>query len=105
MFGNMFGGAGQQALQTGMQGLGGMFGNMFGNQNSFTMPSPGGYNGPVDYDGNMTMPNPNDFPGLMPSDYDQLEGSSFNTNPSNSGGFMGGNSSGSLFGGGGFAGK
>jgi hypothetical protein len=52
--------AGQQALQTGMQGIGQMFGN----------------------------PNP------MTSDYDELEGSKFNTNPSN----------GSMFGGGGFSG-
>ena len=79
------------------------------------------------------LPNPNDFPGLMPgmmddrgmggpgsmgygveqqfgnpnpmsSDYNQLEGSAFNTNPSNSGGFMSGGG-GSMFGGGGFAGR
>jgi hypothetical protein len=84
-------------------------GQMFGGQtpmpNSFddseirrNAPSyNGGINGIAGLFGN---PNP-----TIPSDYDTLEGSAFNTNPSNSGGFMGGNSSGSLFGGGGFSGR
>ena len=138
LFGNLGSAAdfgGQQALQQGIQGgLGQLFGNMFGNQPS-TMESPRGPDGRYlnenmvpqpgfDFNGNVSMPNPNDFPGVMPnnqigpsfnvggatmgrfadygnpnpmsSDYDQLEGSSFNTNPS-----MGG----SLFGSGGFANK
>ena len=113
MFGNlgiMPGMGGQQALQQGIQGgLGQLFGNMFGNQPQPGIQGPGPAPG-FDFDGNVSMPNPNDFPGITPgiqpgqmfgnpnpmsSDYDELEGSKFNTNPS-----MGG----SLFGGGGFSG-
>lgn len=73
-FGTMLGNAGQQALQQGQGGLGPMFGN-----------TTGVINQPLNMFGN---PNP------MSSDYDQLEGSAFNTNPS-----------GSLFSGGGFTGQ
>jgi len=76
---NMFGGGFGNSLA---QGIAGSFGSMLGN-----------YGGQALQAGQQPMfGNPNQ----MTSDYDQLEGSAFNTNPS-----MGG----SMFGGGGFAGK
>lgn len=79
--GQMFGGPGQQALQTGMQGLGQMFGG-----NGYQV------GGNVNIDPTTGQPTPWQ-PDSMTSDYDQLEGSAFNTNPG-----------GSLFSGGGFSG-
>lgn len=65
---------------------------------SYTDPySPGGMNPMIDYGGPAGMQPGQMFgnPNPMTSDYDELEGSAFNTNPS----------SGSLFGGGGFSGR